>query len=120
MLATPLKDDLQDSVELRQGRVAPGSVSPCCQKSPNLTVTLSGAINLPALPTAAAEAPESTATEASKSASLAEAVAEATAPKTVTKAATLTPTTEPIASTIIETTKPVLACAARLLFAVRP
>jgi len=83
-------------------------------------MTLSGVISLPALPTAAAEATKSTATKSTKSASLTKAVAEATAPEAITEAAPVTPTPEPLASTIIETTKPVLACAAGLLFAVRP
>ena len=67
---------------------------------------------MPALPTAAAE---------STKAALAKAVAEAAATKALTKTATLTPTTEPISpTTALETAEPVLACAARLLLAVRP
>ena len=82
---------------------------------------LSGAISLPALPAATAEATESTATESTKSASLAKAITKATATEAITKAAALTPTTEPIApTTTLETAEPVLACAARLLFTVRP
>ena len=82
-------------------------------------MTLSEA-SLPALPAATAESTESTATESTKSAALAEAVAEAAA-EAVTEAAALTPTTEPIAPTAaLETAEPVLACAARLLLAVRP
>ena len=78
-------------------------------------------ISLPALPAATAEATESTATESTKSASLAKAITKATATEAITKAAALTPTTEPIApTTTLETAEPVLACAARLLFTVRP
>ena len=77
--------------------------------------------SLPALPAATAEATESTATESTKSASLAKAITKATATEAITKAAALTPTTEPIApTTTLETAEPVLACAARLLFTVRP
>ena len=51
----------------------------------------------------------------------AKAVAKAAAPEAVAEAAAVTPTTEPLAPTAaLETTEPVLACAARLLFAVRP
>src|SRR5262245_58896872 len=95
-------------------------------------------LSLPPLPTAAeatateaAEATKATiAAEATKAAALAEAVAKATAAEAITKTAAaeavteataVTPTTEPIApTTTIETAEPVLACAARLLFAVCP
>ena len=139
MLTTPVKDDLQDSVELRQGRVAADKesapdhrISSAARVSrqahlsslperPKPAMTLSGAISLPALSAATAESTESTATESTKSASLAEAVAEAAAAEAITKATALTPTTEPIAPTAaLETAEPVLACATRLLFAVRP
>jgi len=115
--------------------VTTGSISPHCQNSQNLTMTLSGVISLPALPTAAAEATKSTATEATKSASLTKAVAKTAATKAVAKTATrtaalteaateATPATlapEPITPiAALETAEPVLACAARLLFAVCP
>src|SRR5262245_13443086 len=86
-------------------------------------------LSLPPLPTAAeatateaAEATKATtAAEATKAAALAEAVAKATAAEAITKTAAVTPTTEPVApTTTIETAEPVLACAARLLFAVCP
>src|SRR5262249_10510448 len=66
-------------------------------------------------------APEATAATESTKAALAEAVTEAPTAEALSEATPNTTAAEPIApTTAIETAEPVLAGAARLLFAVRP